>query len=156
MNSAAHLWSGTSEQAIQVLRDEWAHLNATLAAIAVCAPRPQRSEVHRATLASIPGSHATRLGVLLAAAPASKRVAITDAFEQVLSVEDAAKMRGVAAGTWYRFEAWIDGKRQPSKQVQTDDRGARLLARKAEQDAAMAGAQSVRIVFTEMQMRRAA
>jgi hypothetical protein len=65
-------------------------------------------------------------------------------------------MRGVAAGTWYRFEAWIDGRAQPSRQMQTDDRGARELARKAEQDALASGAHSVRVVFRCMNNRRAA
>jgi hypothetical protein len=157
MNSAAHLWNGTAEQALAVLRAEWSHIDASMAAVAT-GERPQRSPALKAALASITGSYATKLGVLLAAAPASKQSAIAEAFAQVLDVATAAKMRGVAAGSWYRFECWIDGRRQPSKQMQCDERGARELAKRAEQDALAAGAQDVRVVWSRMESvgRRAA
>lgn len=156
MNNAAHLWSGTAEQAIQVLRAEWEFIHASMAARLDC-ERPKRSTKLQAALASIVGSYGTKLGVLLAASPAAKHNAIVVAFDQVLDVTTAAKMRGVAAGTWYRFECWIGGRRQPSRQCQCDERGARELAAKAEQDALAAGARDVRVTWYLMnQERRAA
>ena len=148
-------WNGTADEALTVLREEWLFINASMAA-RMDGERPQRSEKLQRALDSIIGNHTSRLGVLLAAAPEAKRAAIAEAFAQVLSIEAAAKMRGVAAGTWYRFECWINGRSQPSRQVQTDDRGARELARKAEQDALAGGAQTVRIVFHLMNPERKA
>lgn len=155
MNDVARMWSGTADEAVQVLRDEWSHINANMAA-RMGGERPQRSAAHQRALDSIVGGYALKLGVLLAASPESKRVAICEAFAQVLSVETAAKMRGAAAGTWYRFECWIDGRRQPSKQAQADERGARELAKKAEQDALAGGAQTVRVVWHLMTQERKA
>lgn len=155
MNNASALWNGTADQALATLRAEWLHISATMAA-RLGGERPVRDVALKAALASITGGYAVRLGVLLAAAPESKRAAIAEAFAQVLDVATAAKMRGVAAGTWYRFECWIDGRRQPSRQEQCDERGARELAKKAEQDALAAGAQNVRIVWHAMNAERRA
>lgn len=151
MNSAARLWNGTADEAVQVLRDEWLHINATMAA-RMGGERPQRSAELQRALDGIVGGYALKLGVLLAASPEPKRAAIVEAFAQVLDVATAAKMRGVAAGTWYSIVCWINGYRQPvEKQVQADERGARELAQKAEQDALAGGAQTVRVEWHKME-----
>lgn len=157
MNNAAALWSGTADQALATLRAEWLHISATMAA-RLGGERPVRDAALKAALSSITGGYAVRLGVLLAAAPAAKRAAIAEAFAQVLDVATAAKMRGVAAGTVYRFECWIDDVKQQPRQMYADERGARQLAKKAEQDALAAGAQNVRITWKLMNewQRRAA
>jgi hypothetical protein len=155
MNNAVSTWSGNDEQALKLLRLEFSYRH-HVAAARFSGERPKRTDLHQAALARVPGGYAMKLGALLAAAPAGLRARIAEEFAAVLDVETAAKMRGAAAGTRYVVECWINGYRQPDRQVIADERGAQELAAKAESDALAAGAQSVRVSYRLMNGRRAA
>ncbi|MGK3961350.1 hypothetical protein WMF01_12285 [Sorangium sp. So ce1667] len=92
-----------------------------------------RTEDHARWLGSVPGDYAYQLGVLVAAAPASKRAAIKAAFVSVLSTADAATMCGVAEGTEYIFDVRVVGASclAPADTVHldsSDSDGRRVLA----------------------------
>ena len=154
MNNAAHLWNGTADEALDLLRAEWCYLNDRNAAL-LLGRRVARTPEHAAKMAKVPGGHAMRLGVLLAKAPESKRTRIAEEFGKLLSVEDAAKMRGVAWGSTYCISAWID--RQPRRDVemQLDERGAQEMLEKIERDAFAGGALDVRVQCYRMDRRAA-
>ena len=149
MNNAAKFWNGTPDQALALLRAEYSFIYARAAAH-LGGGSVVRTDAHERALRRVPGAYGMQLGILIAAAPVERRTKIAEAFSSVLPVETAAEMRGVAAGTWYGIVAVIDGEPQPAREILCDERGARELAAKAEQDALAAGAADVSVKFYRM------
>jgi hypothetical protein len=154
MNSAAHLWKGTADEALELLRAEWIYLNDRNAAL-LLGRRVVRDVEHAAKMAKVPGGHVMRLGILLAKAPESKRARIAEEFGKFLSVEDAAKMRGVAWGSMYCISVWIDQKPRHDVEMQLDERGAQEMAEKIERNAFAGGAMDVRVQYYKTARRAA-
>ncbi|KYG07420.1 hypothetical protein BE21_02480 [Sorangium cellulosum] len=131
--NASRFWRWSAEQAVALLKLEYSYIVADRASRLTSGVGLVRNEDHARWLKSIPGDYGFQLGVLLAAAPASKRAAIKSGFAQVLSTEQAATMFGVADGTEFIFDVRVVGAacfapRDPVHLDAADGNGRRVLA----------------------------